>query len=405
MAKLTANGNSIIYEINGISNQFKSAKVSARFNGLNIIIRIDDIEWYNGLLTGLVDANDAAYTEVGLQTLIGDFNSGGGGGAIEYLEANANSIQVLEAGDPVLVNNLTLTATSAGVYNVNSSIQFANVPANVTSLALASLNTLITEIQNLTVTSTAHTAAFGAGEILTAGVYSQSTATTHTGNIVFDGQNNANATFVVLCGAAHAIAAGATATLINGAQSSNIFWLVTGALTFGAGANLFGTYISFGAVAPATLTLEGRVLTTTGALASAGTYVQIPTGTTTLDLGAVEDFILFTGAGAVSNTLITGLVGDVGTNLGAITGFAPLNGCICTADSTSSKICFEVYANGIAVPNSKRTFFSGMHNAFNLISINSLATVAVNQEIQIFVEVLSGTITLENRNSFALKIA
>ena len=95
----------------------------------------------------------------------------------------------------------------------------------------------------------------------------------------------------------------------------------------------------------------------------------------------------------------------VGTNLGTITGFAPLNGCICTADSVMSKVCFEVYANGIAVPNSKRTFFSGIHNAFNLISINSLATVAVNQEIQIFVEVLSGTITLENRNSFALKIA
>jgi len=35
MAKLTANGNSLILEINGINNQFKNLNINARFDGLN----------------------------------------------------------------------------------------------------------------------------------------------------------------------------------------------------------------------------------------------------------------------------------------------------------------------------------------------------------------------------------
>lgn len=52
-------------------------------------------------------------------------------------------------------------------------------------------------------------------------------------------------------------------------------------------------------------------------------------------LGSAETFVLFTGTGAVTNTGISQITGNVGTNSGAISGFGNVNGVMHTSDATT----------------------------------------------------------------------
>lgn len=67
-------------------------------------------------------------------------------------------------------------------------------------------------------------------------------------------------------------------------------------------------------------------------------YAQAP------NLGTAASFLLFTAEGAFTNTGPTVLTGDVGTNVGAFTGFPPgvVNGQIHVADSTSLQAAVDV---------------------------------------------------------------
>lgn len=53
------------------------------------------------------------------------------------------------------------------------------------------------------------------------------------------------------------------------------------------------------------------------------------------NLGTVANFVLFSSVGAVGNTGISQLTGNVGTNSGAITGFGNVNGVMHTVDGAS----------------------------------------------------------------------
>jgi predicted acyltransferase (DUF342 family) len=73
--------------------------------------------------------------------------------------------------------------------------------------------------------------------------------------------------FIIQVDAAVNTAAGSRAVLINGANASNIFWVVEGAVTLGANSVFVGNIISRGAITVgATSTVEGRALTTNGAV-------------------------------------------------------------------------------------------------------------------------------------------
>lgn len=69
-------------------------------------------------------------------------------------------------------------------------------------------------------------------------------------------------------------------------------------------------------------------------------YSQAP------NLGTADSFVLFTVNGAFNNTGPSNLTGDVGTNLGAFTGFPPgvVNGQVHVADSTSAQAAADVIA-------------------------------------------------------------
>lgn len=100
-----------------------------------------------------------------------------------------------------------------------------------------------------------------AGLIFRPGVYFAAAAITNSSNVNFDAQGNPDATFVMLIGAAFAPAAASTVTLLNGAQSANIFWCCTGAVAAGATAAMKGTIISPAAIGfGAGATLQGRAL-------------------------------------------------------------------------------------------------------------------------------------------------
>jgi hypothetical protein len=187
--------------------------------------------------------------------------------------------------------------------------------------------------------STEHAAAFGSGETLVPGVYTISGAGSITAALTLDGGNDSDAFFVIKMNGAMTVGAGATVALTNGTKSANVFWLINGAISVAADADVKGTLFSkAGAVGlGARVTLEGRMLTMGGEITfGVDSIAGPPPDATTIPifcesdcipapavdiLGALSDFALFTANGNVGNTGISGINGLIGTNLGAITNY------------------------------------------------------------------------------------
>lgn len=183
-----------------------------------------------------------------------------------------------------------------------------------------------------------HAPDFG-DEILVPGVYSIGSAGSVGGALTLDGGGNPNAIFVIKMNGALTITAGATVSLTNGTKSSNVFFVINGAISVAAGANIKGTLFSkAGAVGlGAGVILEGRMLSLAGALTMGiGSSATPPPQPSTISifcesnctpapavdiLGVLSGFALFAKAGDVANTAISGINGIIGTNAGAITGY------------------------------------------------------------------------------------
>jgi hypothetical protein len=173
----------------------------------------------------------------------------------------------------------------------------------------------------------------GGGQVLTPAVYSIPTATTLDGTLILDGLGDANACFVFqLTGALSAIG-GSNILLINGTQSCNVFWRVDGASNIAAGASFKGTMVCDGAITLAAgVSLDGRALSIAGAIAVSNVTATEPagcgspalTGPPMPDLRSTFCYALFTTIGALTNSGITNIVGDIGTNDGPVSGYNQL---------------------------------------------------------------------------------
>jgi hypothetical protein len=98
------------------------------------------------------------------------------------------------------------------------------------------------------------------GHRFEAGVFNIAGATTAAGEIQLDGQGDANAEFIFQLGAAFAPSGATFITLLNGARSRNVYFVATGAVAIGAGAQLKGTVFAGTTMGLATLTShEGRL--------------------------------------------------------------------------------------------------------------------------------------------------
>lgn len=225
----------------------------------------------------------------------------------------------------------TNNGSSTGFGNVNGVMNDQNgVSAQCAADLLIAYNQL-----NATVATFFPAPLLGNGQVLNAGVYSIGAATTLNLDLTLNGQGNPNAVFIFKIAGPFSANAASKVKLTNGAQACNVFWKIEGLVSVAAGSHLKGTIIANNAAINMNTgdTLEGRALSTTGAVTIDGTFAYKPigcgspvlTGPSAPNLGGAACYGIFSGNGAVSNTGITYVTGDVGTNVGLATGFNTLN--------------------------------------------------------------------------------
>jgi hypothetical protein len=217
------------------------------------------------------------------------------------------------------------------------------------------LATLVTALD--AATYTAHGAEFG-GFTFTTGYYNNAGATTHTGILTCDGGSDPNAVFVFRSGGAHAVATGATTVLTNSAQSCNIFWLTTGALSFATASDVMGNYVvrTAAITGAGTHTLEGRILldtATANSITLTNFYVTVPTAvSTTYPLYDLTSHAIYNRNGNISCTTYNPSAGPygIGSAAGIISGFgSPYDGTY-PSGSPPIRIGVGVYNDGVIIP-------------------------------------------------------
>lgn len=175
----------------------------------------------------------------------------------------------------------------------------------------------------------------GNGQILPPGIYSIPSVATLNLDLTLDAQGNPNAIFIFQVNGAFATNANSEIKLVNGAQACNVFWKIEGLVSMATGTIMKGTVIANNAaiVMNTGVSLEGRALSTTGAINVDGIMSYTPigcgspilNGPTAPDLKSTECYAIFSSNGAVSNAGITTVTGDIGTNVGLTTGFDALS--------------------------------------------------------------------------------
>lgn len=290
----------------------------------------------------------------------------------------------------------------AGSYLVLFNGQFGlleSVPIS-TAQGVIDLGTAYDELMAIPATDITHSTIFGNGEILFPGVYDLPAATSVAATLYLDGAGDTTSLFVIRAGGAFTTGAGTTVVLTNGARARNVYWILEGALSLAANTIMKGTLIAHNAAisAAADSNLEGRMFSTTGAIAFGPGTAFVPIGASYVDLGVLSTFVMFTSSGAVGNTDPSFITGDVGTNLGAITGFGMLNGNIygpgaAPNPTNNTLVTSGVYVDEVLVPFSARTTDINT----SVISLQSLATISSGSSINIRWHVDTGGVTLGNR--------
>jgi len=175
----------------------------------------------------------------------------------------------------------------------------------------------------------------GNGKTLEPGVYSIAGEASLNLGLTLDAKGDPNAVFIFQIDGAFSTNAASEIHLINEAKACNVFWKIEGLVSLASGTNMKGTIIANNSAILINTgsSLEGRALSTAGAISIDGVYAYTPvgcgspylTGPKAPNLLSTKDFAIFSANGAVSNTGITHVKGDVGTNVGLTTGFEPLS--------------------------------------------------------------------------------
>jgi len=266
-----------------------------------------------------------------------------------FLMPNANFGQTINLGTAA---NFVLFSTNGSVSNTGisqltgnvgtnngSSTGFGNVNGvmhdNDGSSAQCAADLLIAYNQlNSAIPTFFPAPLLGNGAVLIPGVYAVTGASTLNLGLTLDAKGDANAKFIFQLNGSFSANAESKIHLVNGALACNVFWKVEGLVSLAPGTLMRGTIIANNAaIKTATRdTIEGRALTTAGALTIDGTLAYTPTGCDSPyltgpiapNLKSAACFVLFSSDGPVSNTGISTLIGSIGTNVGLTTGFDPL---------------------------------------------------------------------------------
>lgn len=175
----------------------------------------------------------------------------------------------------------------------------------------------------------------GNGDTLITGVYKIESAATLNSELTLDAQNNPNSVFIFQIQGSLSTGANSKVNLINGALACNVFWKIEGLVSTGNSTTLRGTIVANNAAIELHSgdTLEGRALTTAGAVTIDGVFAYTPigcgspilTGPLYPALASTECYAIFSTAGEITNSGISNVIGDIGTNVGLTTGFNALN--------------------------------------------------------------------------------
>jgi hypothetical protein len=238
------------------------------------------------------------------------------------------------------VSNTGITQLTGNVgTNNGSSTNFGNVNGVMhdmdgTSAACAADLLIAYNKLNSTIPNFFVAPLLGNGDTLIAGVYKTPGATTLNLGLTLDAKGNPNAEFIFLVQGSFSANAESKIHLINGALACNVFWKVEGLVSLAPGTSMKGTIIANNAAIVITTrdTIEGRALSTAGAITIDGALAYTPTGCgspyltgpVAPDLKSTACFSLFSGDGPVTNTGVSNILGSVGTNVGLTTGFNPL---------------------------------------------------------------------------------
>ncbi|PBQ34231.1 hypothetical protein CNR22_21475 [Sphingobacteriaceae bacterium] len=191
----------------------------------------------------------------------------------------------------------------------------------------------------------------GNGQTLVPGIYSITGNATLNLDLNLDAQNDPNAVFIFQIQGALSTNASSKVKLVNGALACNIYWKVEGMVNMASGTTMRGTIIANNAAISMNTgdTLEGRALSTTGAISVDGVFAYTPigcgspalNGPAAPNLGTAACYALFSSIGSVSNSGLTTITGDVGSNSGSPSGYNPLlvNGLIHPNPDASTAQC------------------------------------------------------------------
>jgi hypothetical protein len=248
------------------------------------------------------------------------------------------------------------------------------------------------------ITNSTHSATYGAGETLGAGVYNTSGAVSTTGNLTLDANNIPNAEFIFRFGGALSTGAGFTVILINGASACNVYWIAEGAIALGTLTVIKGRMIANnGAITlGSTSTVNGSIYTSAGAIGIDASTISNMSGCLN-EFGVLNSYAAFSKIGAITNIGTSNITGNIATNDGLVTGFssATINGNIFLSGINDAVANFSIYQNGLLIPYSTRSRIST--NNLSEVSLQALSNIATGEAIDIRWNVDFGKAKLQNR--------
>ncbi|HEX8563581.1 MAG TPA: ice-binding family protein [Flavobacterium sp.] len=256
--------------------------------------------------------------------------------------------------------------------NNGSSTNFGNVDGvmhdqdGTTAIAAADLNTAYLQLDDA-IPNFFPAPLLGNGQTLNAGTYAIGESASLNNTLILDGQGSSNAVFIFQIQGAFSSAAGSQVQLINGALACNVFWKIEGLVDLATNTWMKGTIVANNAaiILNSGVNLEGRALSTTGAVTVSNVTAVTPlgcgtpvlTGPQAPNLNEVACFTVFTGNGTVNNTGVSFVTGDIGSNSGLTTGYQDQNvdGTIHTnPDTTTAQAAVQLdnvyaYLSGLPV--------------------------------------------------------
>lgn len=319
------------------------------------------------------------------------------------LSVSAGAELSTNSSNSLAVSGMTLSPT-AGNYLVQFNGQYVLDPPNTQQLGVT-LDNAYTALLAKPVTNSTHPVTY-ANETLSPGVYTNTAAVTLSGTITLDGLNNSNSEFVFRMAGALGTAAATNIVLINGASPCNIYWVAEGAIALGAGTQMKGTLLANnGAVTLGNLaTSVGGMYSTAGALGLDASTVTSQNSCSNL-MGSLNNYALFTKAGAITNTGASTISGDISSQMGTITGFESANvtGTIYSTGYVGTFADFSFYQNGSLVPYSTRRISTNTPQQ-SAVTLQSVMTISSGDNLEVRWNVDSGVLKLRNRVLTALPV-